>query len=242
MRTKTASLAVRGLAGTALLALLVSVAPGAAANDTPDWQPTQENLARAVGAMLVWEDAPAALKVQPGWEFTTKADKSLSIDLCARNEQDIVGSKAEVLYRVELGETDAIADPISLQQDVYVYPDAARAQRAWQLLQQRARRCVGRSIERVPGQRGNVQYLTNGRTDITVNGRPGIWIQSRFSRPVDDNAVNEGGYYVLFLNGNAIQRVEYDYEDTVDLRPNLRSQVQQVARVLADRWSAAGLA
>jgi|GEM_PF-933333 len=221
-----------------LLCSIVGLAPIAMANQTPEGQPTQQDLARAVASMLVWEDVPATLKVEPGWEFTTKSDKSLVVELCSRNQQSILGPKAAVLYQVELGETDAVADPTALQQGVYVFADAARAQKAWQLLQRRALRCTGRSLERNPGQRTNVQYLTNGTTQVLVDGRPGIWIQSRFTRPVDDNAVNEGGYYVIFLNGNAIQVVEYDYEDTVDLREGLRQQVQQIAKVLAERWSA----
>lgn len=188
--------------------------------------------------MLVWEDAPANLKVAPGWEFTTKSDTSLVIELCSRNQQAVLGPKASLLYQVELGETDAIGDPVSLQQGLYVYADSAQAQKAWQLLQRRALRCTGRDLVREPGQKTNVQYLTNGETEVLVEGQPGIWIQSRFARPVDDNATNEGGYYVFFLNGNSIQRVEYDYEDTLDLPQGLRLRVQQLSQVLAERWSA----
>lgn len=217
--------------------MILALAPGATANETPEGQPTPQDMDRAVSSMLIWEDAPANLKVDPGWEFTTKYDDSLVIELCSRNRQSVQGPKATLLYQVELGETDGIIDPTSLEHDVYVYPDAASAQKAWKVLQRRALRCTGRNLERNPGERTNVQYLTNGTTQVLVDGRPGIWIQSRFARPVDNNATNEGGYYVFFLNGNSIQGVEYDYPDTVDLRQGLRIQVQEIAQVLAERWS-----
>jgi hypothetical protein len=54
---------------------------------------------------------------------------------------------------------------------------------------------------------------------------------------VGEDAATEGGYYVMFLNGSAIQSVEYDYPDTVDLNPALRAQVQKIAELLVDRWN-----
>jgi hypothetical protein len=84
--------------------------------------------------------------------------------------------------------------------------------------------------------RVNVQYLTNGSTDVDFDGRTGVWVRSRFTRPLTERATAEGGYYVMFLNGDVIQSVEYDYQDAVDLSGALRSQVQQIAVALAERW------
>lgn len=229
---------VRGVTAIGMLATVLASAPAASANETPEGQPTPQDMERAASSMLVWEDAPAKLKVDAGWEFTTKYDTSLVIELCSRNQKSVQGPKATLLYQVELGETDDVTDPTSLEHDVYVYPDAKSAQKAWRVMQRRALRCTGRNLERNPEERTNVQYLTNGTTQVLVDGRPGIWIQSRFARPVTDGAANEGGYYVFFLNGNAIQGVEYDYPDTTDLRGGLRMKLQKIAQVLAERWSA----
>jgi hypothetical protein len=193
-------------------------------------------MGNAAGRMLVWEDVPRAMKVAPGWEFTVKADESLALELCSKGATTILAPDAPVLYQVELGETDLQGDPVAFQQNVWQYADSTAASRAWSVLQKRARKCTGRSIERVPGERSNVQYLTNGSTDVDFDGRRGVWVQSRFARPLADGATNEGGYYVMFLNGDVIQSVEYDYPDTVDLSGALRSQVQQIAVALAGRW------
>ncbi len=226
-----------GLLTSVVLLALCASPTVAQANTTPGNQPSGQQMADAVNRMLVWEDVPRTMKVAPGWEFTTKADKSLALELCTKNGQEILAPEAPILFQVELGETDLQEDPNSFQQNIWQYENSADAQRAWAILQQRALKCTGRVLERAPGQRTNVQYLTNGTTELMVNDRPGVWVHSRFARPVGEDAATEGGYYVMFLNGSAIQSVEYDYPDTVDLNPALRAQVQKIAKLLVDRWN-----
>ena len=221
--------------GILLVACLLG-SPPASAVPGPATQPTPEQMANAAGRMLTWEDVPRSMKVAPGWEFTVKADKGLAHELCTKGGTAILAPAASALYQVELGETDLQSDPVAFQQNVWQYSDSTAAGRAWATLQQRARKCTGRSVERAPGESSNVQYLTNGSTEVDFDGRQGVWVQSRFARPVTENATTEGGYYVMFLNGDVIQSVEYDYPDTVDLSGALRSQVQQIAVTLATRW------
>lgn len=224
--------------GFVLIASSAVSAEGARATTTSPGQPSPEQIAKAAGHMLVWEDVPKSMKVAPGWEFTSKADSTLALELCSKRGTPVLAPPVPIMFQVELGETDLQADPVAFQQDIWEFPDSAAAQRSWEVLTQRARRCAGRSIERAPGEHGNVQYLTNGTTDLEVDGRAGVWIHSRFARPVAEDAITEGGYLVVFLKDNVIQSVEYDYSDTKDLSNRLRIQVQRIAQMLADRWSA----
>lgn len=218
-------------------AVSLAASPIAAAATTPTGQPTPEQMSHAAGHMLVWEDVTPAMKVAPGWEFTTKADKSLALELCTKSGKAISAPKAPVMFQTELGETDLKTDPVAFQQNIWQYPDTTAAQKAWSTLQKRAKRCTGQIVEATPGEKSNVQHLSNGATEALVNGQPGVWIHSYFDRRVSESATTEGGYYVMFLNGNVMQSVEYDYPDTVDLSPALRTQVQGIAQTLATRWS-----
>lgn len=207
---------------------------------TPPGQPTTADVARASEQMLTWEDVPALLKVDPGWEFTAKADSLLALELCTKDGKAITTPPAPVMYQVELGETTAKSDPISLQQNVWQYSSEAQARRAWETTKARAKRCTGRTTERGTQGTSNIQYLTNGVTDVLVNGEPGIWTQSRFSRTLSEDATSEGGYYVVFLNGTVLQSMEYDYSDTVELPVRKRLAVQEISQRLAERWTGAG--
>lgn len=222
----TASLLLLGIVSAPALAI-----PGGKSDPTP------EQLAHASTHMLTWADVPESMKVAPGWEFTAKSDPILALELCTKNGIAILSPRAPLMYQVELGETDAQVDPTAFQENIWQYPDSVAAARAWSVLQQRARKCTGRSIEREPGGRPSTQFLTNGITDVLVNGQPGIWTHSRFSRPLPEDAPSEGGYYVVFLNGDVIQSVEYDFPDTKNLSERLRRQVQSIAQSLALRWT-----
>lgn len=199
-------------------------------------QPTPQQMADAAAAMLVWEDVPASMKVAPGWEFTTKADKTLALELCTKAGKEVLAPRAPVMFQTELGETDLVNDPVAFQENVWQYADAGAAARAWAVLKQRAKQCTGKVIERTTGEASNTQILSNGLTDLEFNGNVGVWVHSYFARTVSESASTEGGYYVMYLNGDVIQSVEYDYPDTVNLGPGLRATVQRIAVDLAARW------
>jgi hypothetical protein len=189
--------------------------------------------------MLTYEDAPASLRIAPGWEFTIKADKSLKQDLCTKGSVDISGPLTDLLYQVELGETDSQTDPRSTEQKVWKYRSATRTARDWAVITERARQCQGRVVQRESDGTESIQHLSNGVTEITVNGATGIWIHSNYTKVSGAADAGEGGYYVLFRVGNTIQSVEYDFPDARGpLSQSLRLVVQRLAKKLGDRWLA----
>ncbi len=230
---------LRSVAIAAVLPSLAAVAisGSAIAVPKPPDPPSPTEMAQAAERMLTWGDVPASLKVDPGWEFTTKQDPLLALELCTKGKKTITTPPAPSMYQVELGETTATTDPVSIQQNIWQYPSEAQARRAWEVTKLRAKRCTGRSVERGSQGSSNIQYLTNGTTDVLVNGEPGIWIQSRFSRKLASDATSEGGYYVVFLNGSVLQSMEYDYADTINLPQRKRLAVQTLSQRLAERWS-----
>jgi hypothetical protein len=230
------------LIATLPLSTFAAIPGSAFAAAQRDEPPSTSAMAQAADQMLTWGDVPPSLKVDPGWEFTTKADPLLALELCTKQSKTITTPPAPVMYQVELGETTAITDPLSIQQNIWQYPSEAQARRAWETTQRRAKRCTGRSVERGSQGSSNIQYLTNGATEVRVNGEPGIWIQSRFSRQLANDATSEGGYYVVFLNGSVLQSMEYDYADTIELTQGKRLAVQKLSQRLAERWTVASSA
>ncbi len=211
---------------------------GSVAVATTRTTPTPEEQARVFERMLTRADVPRSLVVDAGIEYTMKNHGGQHQSLCDKNGQDIQGRVTDLLYQVELGETNLMADPVAIEQKVWPYPSAQAALREWQYLERQVRLCTGRSQWR--GETGglNTQYLSNGRTRLEVNGRTGIWIWIDARGSGYNPESEDGGYYVLHLAGDAIQSVEYDYVDAKGLSTQTRSSVNQLAWRLAERWLA----
>lgn len=192
--------------------------------------------ADALSKMMTAADIPASLFVDPGWEFTTKVDRrDLAFELCTKNGVAVRGLPSPVMHQVEFGETDLLADPISIQQNIWQFDSPAQAQRAWQVMQARAKRCTGTTRE-PDGTAGGyaTQVLSNGTTRAVVNLRPGVWTHSVYTSGSAD--AGEGGYYVAFLLDDAIQTVEFDFAAGKVLASSDRWPVKKVAQALANRW------
>lgn len=174
--------------------------------------------------------------VSPGIEYTMKAHGGQHQSLCDKNGQDIQGRETDLLYQVELGETNVEADPIAIEQKVWPYASTQQALREWQYIEQQAKQCTGRSDWRGESGGTNVQYLQNGRTRLTVDGRTGIWIWIDSRKRATNSDNEDGGYYVLYLVKNTIQSVEYDYPDAKGLPFAARAQIDQLAWRLGERW------
>lgn len=230
----------RLVAAVAAAALALAAAGPALAAPARSGQaniPSPAVVANALSKMLTYADAPRILRIAPGWEYTVKADGSLVQTLCERNGVSIDGPPVSLLFQVELGETDAREDPNSVEQKVWQYRSANQAKRDWRIMVQRAKNCRGRTLE--PDGNGGriVQYLSNGRTSQKVRGTRGLWIWSQM-RDGGKSEGPEGGYYVLFLVGDTIQSVEYDYPDAAGLSRTKKDAVDKLAHRLALRWLA----
>lgn len=218
---------VVALSATAIVTVALSTAP---ASGSPI--PTPGQRATAVKRMLTEADVPSNLNVAPGWEYTVKADKSsLWQGLCDKNGLEISGPLTHLLYQVELGETAASLDPIAMEQKVWQYDSESLAHKDWTIIQRRAKQCTGRSVSGP-----SVQYLSNGTTEQSVEGRQGIWIYVKAPAFGLNPDTEDGYYYALFLVGDTIQSVEYDFIDAKGLSQRKKSMVNQVAVDLAAKW------
>ncbi len=215
------------LSATAIVTVALSTAP---ASGSPI--PTPSQRATAVKRMLTEADVPSNLNVAPGWEYTVKADKSgLWQGLCDKNGVEISGPLTHLLYQVELGETASSLDPIAMEQKVWQYDSTLLARKDWTIIQRRAKQCTGRSVSGP-----SVQYLSNGITEQSVEGRQGIWIYVKAPAFGLNPDTEDGYYYALFLVGDTIQSVEYDFIDAKGLSQRKKSMVNQVAVDLAAKW------
>ena len=200
--------------------------------------PTPAEQARVFERLLTEADVPRSLRVDAGIEYTMKGHGGQHQALCNKNGRDVQGRVTDLLYQVEMGETNLIADPVAIEQKVWPYQSAQAALREWRYLERQVRQCTGRSQSR--GETGgvNTHYLSNGRTSQEIDGRTGIWIWID-ARGSDFNPESEdGSYSVLYLAGDTIQSVEYDYVDAGGLSGPTRSSVNQLAGRLAERWLA----
>ena len=194
--------------------------------------PTPIQGATALTKMLTYSDVPRGLNVAPGREYTVKADKgSLMQGLCEKNGVELSGPLTHLLYQVELGETNAVLDPIALEQKVWQYDSASLAHKDWTIIERRAKQCTGRSVSGP-----SVQYLSNGVTEQSVEGRQGIWIYVKAPAVGVDPDTEDGYYYALVLVGDTIQSVEYDFIDAKGLSQRKKTMVNQVAVDLAGKW------
>ena len=193
--------------------------------------------ANALSKMVTSADLPESLRLDAGWEFTTKVDRhDLKFELCTKNGVAIEALPAPVMHQVEFGETDLLADPISTQQNIWQFSSTADAQRAWRVMQLRAKGCTGTTREPAGAGVAATQVLTNGTTRAVVNGQHGIWTHSVYTKGSTD--AGEGGYYVAFLLDDAIQTVEYDFAEAKVLPISTRVEVKRMAQKLANRWLA----
>ena len=211
---------------------------GGVAAAAPRPTPTPQEQAKVFARMLVRADVPKALMVDSGIEYTMKGHAGQHQALCDKNGKDIEGRETDLLYQVELGETNSIEDPVAIEQKVWPYATPQRALREWQYIEQQAKLCTGRSQWKGESGGSNIQYLSNGRTSTFVDGRTGIWIwiDSRSRASNSDN--EDGGYYVLYLVKDSIMSLEYDYPDAKGLPFTARKMVDQLAVRLAERWIA----
>ena len=213
--------------------MAVAMSPAAA---KPRPTPTPQEQAKVYERMLTRADVPRSLRVAPGIEYTMKNHAGQHQSLCDKNGRDIQGRETDLLYQVELGETDVDPDPTAIEQKVWPYSSAQAALREWQYLERQVRLCSGRSQWRGETGGTNVQYLSNGRTTERVDGRTGIWVWIDARGAVRNPESEDGGYYVLHLVKDTIQSLEYDYPDQRGLPAAARSQVDRLSWRLAQRW------
>ncbi len=227
----------RGLAlGAAVIAAAAHVSVGGSAQGAQERPPTPEETARIQAKMLKRSDVPRALKVDQGWEFTIKAHEGQHQSLCDKNGKDIQGRETNMLYQIELGETNVLTDPTALEQKVWPYATRAAAQREWRYLTQQVRACTGPSNWTGAEGNTNSQYLSWGWTDETIAGQHGIWIFIEARSAGINPDTEDGGYYVLFPVGSTVQSVEYDFPDARGLSGRLRTMVNGVAVTVGERW------
>jgi hypothetical protein len=224
------------LAAAVIGASLVVVAPPATAKPRPT--PTPQEQAKVFARMLVRADVPRSLVVDAGIEYTMKDHEAQYQSLCDKNGRDIQGRATDLLYQVELGETNSIKDPVAIEQKVWPYASTQQALREWLYIVEQAKFCTGRSDWAGETGNRNVQYLSNGRTRETVDGRTGIWIWIDARGSVRNPESEDGGYYVLYLVKDVIMSLEYDYPDAKGLPTAARQQVDLLAWRLAERWLA----
>ncbi len=198
--------------------------------------PTPVEQAAVFDRMLTRADVPRSLRVSPGIEYTMKNHEGQHQSLCDKNGRTIEGRETDLLYQVELGETNTIADPTAIEQKVWPYASTQQALRQWRYIVQQAKLCTGRSQWKGETGGDNIQFLSNGQTDFLIDGRPGIWIWIDSRRQAGSSDNEDGGYYVLYLVGDTIQSLEYDYPDAKGLPFRARQQVDRLAFRLADRW------
>ena len=186
--------------------------------------------------MLTRADVPKSLLVSPGVEYTTKAHEGQHQALCDKNGRDVQGRETDLLYQVELGETNTEKDPVAIEQKVWPYASTQQALREWQYIERQVQLCSGRSEWRGETGNDNVQFLSHGRTTQKVDGRTGIWVWIDARGAVRNPESEDGGYYVLYLVKDTIQSVEYDYPDAQGLPFAARGQINGLAWRLAQRW------
>lgn len=223
----------RWVAVAAAASLLLGGGVAAAANRPA---PTPQEQAKIFARMLTRADVPKSLLVSPGIEYTVKAHGGQHQALCDKNGKDIQGRETDLLYQVELGETNVETDPVAIEQKVWPYASTQQALREWQYIEQQAKLCTGRTDWRGESGGNNIQFLSNGRTSLTVDGRTGIWIWIDSRKRASNSDNEDGGYYVLYLVKDTIQSVEYDYPDAKGLPFAARAQIDQLAWRLAERW------
>jgi len=224
------------LAATLIGASLIVAAPAATAKPRPT--PTPEQQSKVFKRMLVRGDVPPSLFVSPGIEYTMKDHEGQHQSLCDKNGEDIQGRETDLLYQVELGETNVVADPVAIEQKVWPYPSTQIALREWLYIVQQAKRCTGMSEWTGEAGNRNRQRLSNGTTSYEVDGRKGIWIWIDARGSVRNPESEDGGYYVLYLVKDVIMSVEYDYPDRKGLPDAARRQVDLLAWRLGERWLA----
>jgi hypothetical protein len=208
-------------------ASLIAAAPAATAKPRPT--PTPEEQAKVFARMLTRADVPKSLMVDAGIEYTMKAHEGQHQALCDKAGKSIEGRETNLLYQVELGETNTKDDPVALEQKVWPYASTQEALREWLYIVDQAKNCTGRS---------DGQTLSNGRTREQVDGRTGIWIWVDARGFSGNPDTEDGGYYVLYLVKDVIMSVEYDYPDRQGLPFATRQQVDQLTWRLAERWLA----
>lgn len=227
----------RLIASTITIALALSAFTGVAtAQAKPTPVPTPEEVAHNLARMLTVNDVPKELMIDPGWEYTVKAHPGQHQALCDKNGEDVQGRETNLLYQVELGETNVLEDPIALEQKMWPYASTTQALSEWQYLQQEVRKCTGRSTWKNDKGGMNVQYLSWGYTQLQVRGNKGIWIYIDARSAGFNPDSEDGGYYILFPVGSAIQSVEYDFPDAGGISQRKRMLLEQLSVKLADRW------
>lgn len=224
------------MAGLVAAVALGTMTVGAAQAKNTQVVPTPQQQAKVFERMLTVEDVPRRLIVDPGTEYTMKAHGGQHQALCDKNGKDIQGRETNLLYQIELGETNTIADPVAIEQKVWPYSSTQQALREWQYIEQQVQLCTGRSDWRGDTGNRNVQYLSNGRTEYVVDGRTGIWIWIDARRGSFNVESEDGGYYVLYLVKDVIMSVEYDYPDAKGLPFATRQLVDRLTFQLAQRW------
>ena len=233
MTTLTRRLTTVTVAAAMIIGLL---GVGAVAVAAPRPSPTPAEQARVFERLLTEADVRRSLQVDAGIEYTMKGHAGQHQALCNKNGRDVQGRATDLLYQVETGETNLNADPVAIEQKVWPYQSAQAALREWRYLERQVKQCTGRSQSR--GETGgvNIHHLSNGRTSQEIDGRTGIWIWID-ARGSDFNPESEDcSYSVLYLAGDTIQSVEYDYVDAGGLSGPTRSSVNQLAARLAERW------
>lgn len=226
----------RSLVAVSLIGLVAGAISVTSVQARPTPTPTPVEQAAVFDRMLTRADVPRSLAVSPGIEYTMKNHEGQHQSLCDKNGRTIEGRETDLLYQVELGETNIIADPIAMEQKVWPYATTQQALRQWRYIVQQVKLCTGRSQWKGETGGDNVQFLSHGQTDFLIDGRPGIWIWIDSRRQAGSSDNEDGGYYVLYLVKDTIQSLEYDYPDAQGLPFRAHQQVDRLAFRLADRW------
>lgn len=203
---------------------------------------TQEQaLTRAELSMIQPADVPSSLSIlQPqagalsNFEFRQPGSDMFTTCLSVSTEVMLDGDQSFIAGLGSRGGALTVNGNVS--QMVSAYATQAAAQRAWEDLSRQAKRCTKGQNERIAGNE-NFQRATNGVSELTFGGVPGIWIRELTAFGGDPVNFSVKSYSILLFMGDAIQQVTYVIGRT-GLRqvPLDQLPVNQLAEELAERW------
>lgn len=205
---------------------------------------TQEPaLTRAELSMVRTGDVPSSLSIlspQAGawsnFEFRQPGSDMFTTCLSVSTQAMLDGDQSFIAGLGSRGGALTVSREGNLSQMVSEYATQAAAQRAWKDLSRQAKRCSKDQNEPIAGNE-NFQRATNGASELTFGGVPGIWIRELTAIGGDPVNFPVKSYSILLFMGDAIQQVTYVIGRT-GLRqvPLDQLPVNQLAEVLAKRW------
>jgi len=209
---------------------------------------TQEPLlTRAESSMLRPGDVDSSLPIlspQAGaWSnFDSRQPASNMLSPCFLSLADSVPG-GEQSFSASLGSTGSaitVTREGNVFQWVSVFASQQAAEQAWELITKQARSCSRGQNDPIAGNE-NLQRVTNGTSELSYGGTPGVWVRQLSTYGGSAGNFSEKAYTIYLFMGDAIQQVTY-----ITGRSGLRQvpldqlPVNQVAEDLANRWVAAG--